>query len=302
VAARHHEAVLTDRGRSCGIFISRESMCLLRNLLFWMGAMAAFWKWLQVYGLRTLAGIITFASVSGLLLSRNTAAVVAGCIWLIVAAALFVWNCVGARPVKDSARKDDSDTGCSRKQEAEEEDVQEEHLEEERPPLAVLVADEARDVLTGAVRRSRAAVLASAPDPVQVDQDRQRRKTRGPKTISLTRAGASTAHGMRAVGGRRTQGAHVKPHAGKKAGTGETAGRTAIKFGFTGPKPSAPARAMPRQDPAKTPSENAAVRMMYRGRTLPQPSSARRGLVRGMMRDFPFRPARGMVLVSGYGR
>ena len=265
--------------------------------------MAAFWKWLQVYGLRTLTALVTFVCVSSLLLSRNTAAVALGCIWLIVAAAVFVWNCVGVRPVKDSARKNDLDTGCDRTHEAEqEEEGREEALEEQRPPLAVLVADEARDVLTGAVRRSRAAVLASAPDPVQVDQDRQRRKTRGPKTISPTRAGASTAHGMRAVGGKRVHGAHVKPHAGKKAGTGETAGRTAIKFGFTGPKPSVAARAMPRQDPAKTPSENAAVRMMYRGRTLPQPSSARRGLVRGMMRDFPFRPARGMVLVSGYGR
>ncbi len=262
--------------------------------------MAAFWKWLQVYGLRTLAGLINFVCVSSLLLSRNTAAVVVGCIWLIVAAAVFVWNCVGARPVNDGARKNDSDTGCNSTHKAEEE--AQEAFEEQRPPLTVLVADEARDVLTGAVRRSRAAVLASAPDPVQVDQDRQRRKTRGPKTISLTTAGASKAHGMTPVGGKRTPGARVKPNAGKNAGTGEKTGRTAIKFGFTGPKPSAPARAMPRQDPAKTPSENAAVRMMYRGRTLPQPSSARRGLVRGMMRDFPFRPARGMVLVSGYGR
>ena len=150
------------------------------------------------------------------------------------------------------------------------EEDEEEDEEEAGPPApqrkprpAILAVGPAQGVIRRESQHRRAVVLAAAPDPAQLERDRMRRKKRGARRPASTEP---------------------------------------IKFGFTGAQPITAPRAMPRQDPSKTPSENAAVRMMYRGRTMPQPASARSGLVSGMMRDFPFRPARGMVLASGRGR
>jgi hypothetical protein len=162
-----------------------------------------------------------------------------------------------------------------------------------KPRPAVLVADPARGVLVRAAHRKRTVVLASAPDPAQLELDRARRKRQGKPSRRAAAMNASSDQGSK-------QGS--KPGSVQLAAAGGRASRQAVKFSFTGAKPTSAVRPMPREDPAKTPSENAAVHMMYRGRTMPQPASARRELVRGMMRDFPFRAAGGMVLASGHGR
>lgn len=178
-----------------------------------------------------------------------------------------------------------------------------------RPPVkprpAVLVAGPARGVLVKAAHRKRAVVLASAPDPAQLEQDRVRRKRHGTpsrRAASAVKASAQQGSAQQGSAGQGSAEQGSKHGSAQLTAGGGRASPQAVKFSFTGAKPTSAVRPMPRQDPAKTPSENAAVRMMYRGRTMPQPTRARRELVRGMMRDFPFRPAAGMVLASGHGR
>jgi hypothetical protein len=150
--------------------------------------------------------------------------------------------------------------------------------------------DDVRGVLQKEQRRMQAAVRASAPDPARLAHDRQLRKKKG-----TTRRRQNVPAKDVVQDNRPDWAPGEKPD----WATDEPQER---RFMFPGARPNAramlAARAPPVQDPSKTPSENAAARMMYRGMKMPEPLSARQGLVQGMMRDFPFRPARGMVLVE----
>jgi hypothetical protein len=159
-----------------------------------------------------------------------------------------------------------------------------------RPKLVPVKVDDVRGVLQKEQRRIQAAVRASAPDPARLAHDRQLRKKKG-----TTRRRQNVPAKDVVQDNRPDWAPGDKPD----WATDEPQER---RFMFPGARPNAratlAARAPPMQDPSKTPSENAAARMMYRGMKMPEPLSARQGLVQGMMRDFPFRPARGMVLVE----